>query len=109
MAEWARAIPRGPFSFMDPEFLLRALKAVVEVAGFAYLGQGLVAVFAGARRDENVIYQVFKIVTGPVTKLTRAVMPRFMPDRHIPFVAFGLLLWVWIFLLIGLANLKRGA
>jgi len=94
---------------MDPEFLLRALKAVVEVAGFAYLGQGLVAVFAGARRDENVIYQVFKIVTGPVTKLTRAVMPRFMPDRHIPFVAFGLLLWVWIFLLIGLANLKRGA
>ena len=92
---------------MEPEFLLRALKAIVEVAGFAYLGQGLVAVFAGARRNENVIYQVFRIVTGPVTKLTRAVMPRFIPDRHIPFVGFGLLLWVWIFLLIGLANLKR--
>ena len=92
---------------MDPEFLLRALKAVVEVAGFAYLGQGLVAVFAGARRDENVIYQVFKIVTGPVTRLTRVAMPRFIPDRHIPFVGFGLLLWAWFFLLIGLANLKR--
>ena len=94
---------------MEPEFLLRALKAIVEVAGFAYLGQGLVALFSGARRDQNVIYQVFRIVTGPVTRATRAVMPRFMPDRHIPFVAFGLLLWIWIFLIIGLASLRRGA
>lgn len=94
---------------MEPEFLLRALKAVVEVAGFAYLGQGLVALFSGARRDQNVIYQVFRIVTGPVTRATRAVMPRFIPDRHIPFVAFGLLLWIWIFLIIGLASLRRGA
>jgi len=93
---------------MDPDFLLRALKAVVEVAGFAYLGQGLVAVFSGARREQNVIYQVFRIVTGPVTRATRFLMPRFIPDRHIPFIAFGLLLWVWIFLIVGLASLKRG-
>lgn len=94
---------------MEPEFLLRALKAVVEVAGFAYLGQGLVALFSGTKRDQNVIYQVFRIVTGPVTRATRAVMPRFIPDRHIPLVAFGLLLWIWIFLIIGLASLRRGA
>jgi hypothetical protein len=93
---------------MEPEFLLRALKAVVEVAGFAYIGQGLVALFSGARRDQNVIYQVFRIVTGPVTRATRVLMPKFVPDRHIPFIAFGLLLWVWIFVLIGLANLRRG-
>jgi hypothetical protein len=92
---------------MDPDFLLRAFKAVVEVAGFAYLGQGLVAVFAGSRRDQNVIYQVFRIVTGPVTRATRFLMPRFIPDRHIPFIAFGLLLWVWIFLIVGLASLRR--
>ena len=92
---------------MDPDFLLRALKAVVEVAGFAYLGQGLVAVFSGARREQNVIYQVFRIVTGPVTRATRFLMPRFIPDRHIPFIAFGLLLWVWIFLIVGLASLGR--
>ena len=92
---------------MEPEFLLRALKAVVEVAGFAYLGQGLVAVFSGARREQNVIYQVFRIVTGPVTRATRFLMPKFIPDRHIPYIAFGLLLWVWIFLIIGLASLRR--
>ena len=94
---------------MEPEFLLRVLKALVEVAGFAYLGQGLLAVFAGARRGDNAIYQVFAIVTGPVTRATRAVMPRFIPDRHIPFVAFGLLLWAWILLIVGLAGLLRGA
>ncbi len=93
---------------MDPEFLLRALKAIVEVAGFAYLGQGLVAVFSGARREQNVIFQVFRIVTGPVTRTVRLLMPKFIPDRHVPFVAFGLLLWVWIFLIIALASLKRG-
>jgi hypothetical protein len=93
---------------MDPDFLLRALKAVVEVAGFAYLGQGLVAVFSGTRREQNVIYQVFRIVTGPVTRATRFLMPKFIPDRHIPFIAFGLLLWVWVFLIVGLASLKRG-
>ncbi len=94
---------------MEPELLLRALKAVIEVAGFAYLGQGLVAIFAGSRRDQTVIYQVFRIVTGPVTRATRFLMPAFIPDRHIPFVAFGLLLWVWVFVIIGLANLVRVA
>jgi hypothetical protein len=93
---------------MEPEFLLRALKAVVEVAGFAYLGQGLVALFAGARREQNVIYQVFRIVTGPVTRATRFLMPKFIPDRHVPFVAFGLVLWAWILLVIALASVLRG-
>ena len=93
---------------MDPEFLLRALKAIVEVAGFAYLGQGLVGLFSGARREQNIIYQVFRIVSGPVTRATRLLMPRFIPDRHVPFIAFGMLLWVWIFLIIALASLKRG-
>ena len=96
----------GLFHFMDPEFLLRALKAVVEVAGFSYLGQGLVALFSGSRREQNVIFQVFRIIIGPVARATRALMPRFILDRHIPFVAFGLLLWLWILLIIGLASLR---
>ncbi len=93
---------------MEPEFFLRALKAVVEVAGFAYLGQGLVAIFSGTRREQNVIYQVFRIITGPVTRATRWMMPRFVPDRHVPFVAFGLLLWAWVLLIFALASVIRG-
>lgn len=93
---------------MDPEFPWRALKAIVEVAGFAFLGQALVAAFSGARRHENIIYQIFKIITNPVTRATRFMMPRFIPDRHIPFVAFGLLLWIWFFAIIMIANIRRG-
>ena len=93
---------------MDAEFLLRAAKALIEVAGFAYLGQGLVALFSGARRDQNVVFQIFRVITSPATRATRFLMPAFIPDRHIPFVAFGLLLWAWIFTLVALANTLRG-
>jgi hypothetical protein len=92
---------------MDPEFFLRAAKALIEVAGFAYLGQGLVALFSGARRDQNVVYQIFRVITSPATRATRFLLPAFIPDRHIPFAAFGLLLWAWIFTLVGLANTLR--
>jgi len=91
---------------MEPDLLIRAAKALVEVAGFAYIGQGAVALFAGPRRDTNVVYQIFRIVTSPVTRATRFVMPRFIPDRHIPFVAFGLLLWAWMLLIVALARLS---
>ena len=94
---------------MDPEFPWRAIKAVVEVAGCAYLGQALVAAFAGNRRGENVVYQIFKILTRPVDKSVRFMTPRFIPDRHIPFVAFGLLIWIWLFAIIAIAMVRRGA
>ena len=94
---------------MDPEFPWRALKAIVEVAGFSYIGQALVAAFAGNRRSENVVYQILKIITNPVTKIARLLSPRFVPDRHVPFVAFGLLLWIWLFTLIAIANIRRAA
>ncbi|HYC35959.1 MAG TPA: hypothetical protein VEC19_06025 [Usitatibacter sp.] len=92
---------------MDPELPWRAIKAVVEVAGCAYLGQALVAAFAGARRHENIVYQIFKILTNPVDKAVRFVMPRFIPDRHIPFVSFGILIWVWLFAIVMLARVIR--
>jgi hypothetical protein len=93
---------------MDPEFLWRALKAIVEVAGFSYLGQALVAAFAGARRRENVIYQIFKILTNPIERATRFVMPKFIPDRHIPFVAFGILLWIWVLTIVMIWRMRQG-
>jgi hypothetical protein len=94
---------------MDPEFPWRAIKAIVEVAGCSYLGMALVAAFAGARRGENIIYQVFKILTRPIDKAVRFVMPKFIPDRHIPFVAFGILIWIWLAMIVVIANIRRAA
>ena len=83
----------------DPDvFVLSVLRALVEVALLALLGQGLVALLAGARRGTNPIYQLFAVVTGPVIRLVRLVTPKPILDRHVPFVAFLLLFWLWIFL-----------
>lgn len=78
--------------------LLSILRALVEVAGFALLGQGLVAVLAGSSRERNVIYKLFVLIASPVTRLVRAVTPKVIIDKHIPFVTFFLLFWLWILL-----------
>lgn len=78
--------------------LLSILRALVEVAGFALLGQGLVAVLAGSSRERNVIYKLFVLIASPVTKVVRALTPRVIIDKHIPFVTFFLLFWLWILL-----------
>jgi hypothetical protein len=74
------------------------LKALTEVAGVAFLGQGLLWVLAGAKRDQNIVYNLFKTVTSPVTRLTRAITPRIVIDAHIGLVAFFLLLVIWVVL-----------
>ncbi len=94
---------------MDVVFILKICKALVEVAGLAMIGQGVVAIFSGNKRDQNFIYVIFKIVTSPVTKFARIVSPRFVPDRHIPFVAFGLVLWAWVAVIIGIAYFQSGS
>ena len=94
---------------MDYVLLIKIAKALVEVAGFAFLGQALVGIFAGARRDENFIYQLFKVMTSPVTRPVRAILPRIIIDRHIPYIAFGILLWIWFGLVLMLANALKPA
>lgn len=83
----------------SPDLLiLSILRALVEVAMLALLGQGAVALLAGARRHSNPVYQLFSVVTRPVVRLARFVTPRAIIDKHVPFVAFFLLFWLWIFL-----------
>ena len=93
----------------EAEVFLRILKAIVEVAGMAYLGQAILVVFAGGLRDQNLFYRIIRTVTDPFTRATRFIMPRFMPDRHMPWIAFGLLFWIWVFLIVGIAYVRRAA
>ena len=89
---------------MPTELLvISMLRALVEVAGCAMLGRGLLYVLAGRKRSENFVYQLFGILTRPVIRFTRWVTPRFVRDDHIPIAAFLLLLWLWI----GLQVAKR--
>ncbi len=77
-------------------FLVSVIRSLVEVAGLFLLGQGVLYVLAGAGRDRNVVYQLFRIVTRPVIAIVRAITPRVVIDRHLPVVAFFLLFWLWI-------------
>ena len=74
------------------------LKALTEIAGVALLGQGVLWVIAGAKRDKNVVYGIFKTLTSPVMKVTRAITPRIILDQHLGLVAFFLLMVIWIVL-----------
>jgi hypothetical protein len=72
------------------------LKALTEVAGVAFLGQGILWVIAGANREQNIVYNLFRTLTSPVTRVTRAITPRVIIDAHIGLVAFFLLLVMWV-------------
>lgn len=88
----------------SPElFVISLLRVLVEVAGYTLLGQGVLALFAGRSRDTNVVYRLMQTITNPVVKTVRVITPRFIIDKHIPFVTFFLLFWLWI----GLAVAKR--
>lgn len=74
------------------------LKALTEIAGVAFLGQGVLWVLAGAKRDQNIVYGMFRTLTSPVTRVTRAITPRFIIDAHVGLVAFFLLMVLWVVL-----------
>lgn len=84
------------------------LKSLVELAGMFLLGQGVLYVLAGGKRDTNGIYQLFRLLTSPVTRAARLITPRVVIDRHIPFVAVVLLAWIWIALVFAKAQICAG-
>ena len=72
------------------------LKALVEVAAVGMFGQGVLYVVAGRKREQNLVYQIFKTITSPVTKLARAIMPRIVLDRHLWLVSILLVGIFWL-------------
>ena len=79
-------------------FIVSVLRALVEVALLGLIGQGVLALLAGGRRHNNFVYRLFLVITGPVIKVCRWVTPKIIIDKHLPFVAFFLLFWLWIVL-----------
>jgi len=78
--------------------LVSILRTLVEVAGFALLGQGILALLAGKYREQNIFYKVLRIIPSPVVRAVRFITPRFVIDAHIPMLTFFLLFWLWIML-----------
>jgi uncharacterized protein YggT (Ycf19 family) len=70
---------------------LNILQLVLYIALLALLGQGVLYLLAGAKRDTNLFYQLLKIVTKPFTAPVRMLTPRQVADQHVPIVTFFLL------------------
>jgi hypothetical protein len=81
------------------------LKALLEIAALALLGQGLLFILAGAKRSDNVFYRVLSTMTAPILKPVRFITPRFIVDQHIGALAFLILVVFWFMLLLQIQGL----
>jgi hypothetical protein len=90
---------------MTLDLVLQIGKALVEVAGFSLMGQGIVGLLAGQSRDSNFVFVLFRMIASPATKTVRAILPKAILDRFIPYITFGVLLWIWAALVIARARL----
>ncbi|HEY8251704.1 MAG TPA: hypothetical protein VIG70_13960 [Burkholderiales bacterium] len=82
---------------MQTELLLVVIvKALAELAGMFLLGRGLLWVLAGGKRMDNIFFQVIAVLTNPVIRAARWIMPRVVMDSYIPAIAFGMVAWIWL-------------
>jgi hypothetical protein len=70
---------------------LNLLQLLLYIPLLALLGQGLLFVLAGAKRNENFFYQLLQLVSKPFTFLVRKVTPAKVGDSQVPIVTFFLL------------------
>ena len=71
---------------------LNIVQLVLYIALLSLLGQGILYVLAGAKRDTNLFYGLLKIISKPFTVLLRKVTPAKVADHHVPIVTFLVLL-----------------
>ncbi len=77
-------------------FLASTLKLIAEIALLALFGQWVLGLLAGAKKDSNLFYQILQILGKPFVVVARMITPKQVIDRHVPLVAFLLLLFIWI-------------
>ncbi len=75
---------------------LNLLQLILYVALLGLLGQGLLYVLAGAKRETNFFYQLLRIVGRPFTALVRRLTPDKVADRHVPILTFALLALAYV-------------
>lgn len=75
---------------------VEVVKLLAEIALLCLAGQWVLGLLAGKRREENLFYQLFQVLTRPVIRGARLLSPRVVLDQHLPLVAFLLLFFIWL-------------
>lgn len=80
---------------------LTLVKLIAEIALMALLGQWILGLLAGAKRQTNLFWQILEIMGRPFVAVARAISPKVVLERHHPLVAFSLVLITWVLVTIG--------
>lgn len=72
------------------------IKLIAEIALMALLGQWVLGLLAGAKKQQNLFYQILQIMTRPFVSVARLLTPKLVLDRHVPLVAFLMLFFIWL-------------
>jgi hypothetical protein len=75
---------------------LTLAQLILYIPLLALLGQGLLFVLAGPRRDGNFFYRLLQLLSKPFTLVVRRITPRQVADHHVPVVTFFLLAVVYM-------------
>ena len=76
--------------------VVSVFKLLAEIALLAMVGQAVLGLLAGAKREQNLFYQLLQVMTRPFLRGARLITPRVVIDRHVPYVAFLLVFFVWL-------------
>ena len=71
------------------------VKLLAEIALLALLGQWLVGLLSGPARERNPFYRLLQLLGRPWVRAARWLSPAIVLERHLPLVAFLLLLLIW--------------
>lgn len=71
-------------------------KAACELSLMFILGRGVLGVWIGEGRSQNVFWQMLDVAASPALRLTRSVSPKRLRDRHIPLVTIVWLFGLWV-------------
>lgn len=74
---------------------LNLVQLLLYIPLLALLGQGVLFLLAGPRREGNFFYQLLQLISKPFTFLIRKVTPAQVADQHVPIVTFFVLLIVY--------------
>jgi hypothetical protein len=70
---------------------LNVVQLILYIALLALVGQGVLFVLAGAKRESNMFYTLLRVISKPFTVPVRKITPKQVADQHVPLVTFFLL------------------
>lgn len=84
-------------------FLIAALRAIIEMLGLCLIGQGMLALLAGSKRQANPIYRLFALITHAPRRVVAQLLPKAVGEKTIGICCFVVLFCLWI----GLALMRK--